>query len=445
MFSRSSRRLFDLEQVEIYRGPQGTLFGKNSTGGVISITSKRPDLDEFGGDLRVNMGEYSGGADVRKLQAAADIPLIQGQLGLRFAGSYTEEDGYYKNDKDTAVFPNAPIYAAFGVDPALLPPELDQTTRGPGDRLGGKKVLAAKTKLLWQPNERYEGYFIWEIVRDDSDSPPGINETPPGEGFLLPVLGFPGIQEAGHKDPFSTGMTQQGGAIRIPDGHRVDIDGYYFNQQLEFDKFTIKSITGYREQEETLPSTYTGEAFLSLFDATRNLEREQFQQELRLITNFDGPVNFVVGGIYLKDDLDFRAFSTVGLTGIIPAFNADTGSFYDERGFVNLDLRNITADANAGKLKQDRDSLSFYTDGTWNLTEKFRLTAGVRYTEDEKKFYNPVGGGGPCNQYTGSDGVPSDPTLPFDPVTNLRGPLLGPNQSCRSDGEGSRSAQKPAA
>jgi iron complex outermembrane receptor protein len=417
--------LFDLEQVEVYRGPQGTLFGKNSTGGVISITSKRPDLDEFGGDLRVNMGEYSGGADIRKIQAAADIPLIQGQLGLRFAGSYTEEDGYYKNDKDTAVFPNAPIYAAFGVDPALLPPELDQTTRGAGERLGGKKVLAAKTKLLWQPNERYEGYFIWEIVRDDSDSPPGINETPAGEGFLLPVLGFPGIQEAGHKDPFSTGMTQQGGAIRIPDGHRVDIDGYYFNQQLEFDKFTIKSITGYREQEETLPSTYTGEAFLSLFDASRNLEREQFQQELRFVSNFDSPINFVAGGIYLKDDLDFRAYSTVGLTGIIPAFNDDTGSFLDERGFINLDLRNITNDANAGKLKQDRDSLAFYLDGTWELTDRLRLTAGARYTEDEKKFYNPVGGGGPCNQYTGDDGVPSDPSLPFDAVTNCADPFSG--------------------
>ena len=144
-------------------------------------------------------------------------------------------------------------------------------TSGAGENLGGKDVFAAKAKLLWQPNDRYEAYFIWETVRDDSDSPPGVNETPAGEGFLFELLGFPGIAAAGHSDPFSTGMTQQGNGINIRDGHRVDVDGFYLNQSLDFDRFTLKSITGYREQEETLPSTYTGEAFLSLFDATRNL------------------------------------------------------------------------------------------------------------------------------------------------------------------------------
>jgi len=418
--------LFDLEQVEIYRGPQGTLFGKNSTGGVISITSKRPDLNEYGGTLKVVFGGYDGGADTRKLQVAADMPLIEGKLGLRFAGSYTDEDGYYSNAKNTAVFPNAPIYGLFGLDPALLPPELNRTTRGAGERLGGKEVLAAKTKLLWQPNERYEGYFIWEIVRDDSQSPPGVNETPPGEGFLLPLLGFPGIQEAGHKNPFDTGMTQQGGAIRMRDGHRVDIDGFYFNQRLDFDRFSIRSVTGYREQMETLPSTYTGEAFLSLFDATRNLEREQFQQELRLVSNLDGPLNFVVGGIYLIDDLDFRAYSTVGLTSIIPQFNPDTGNFLDSRGFINLDQRQITADPNAGFLTQDRESTAFYADGTWSVNDRLSLTAGVRWTEDEKKFFNPVGGGGPCTEFTlPGDAVANDPSLPFDPVTNCADPFSG--------------------
>ncbi len=260
--------MFDLEQVEVYRGPQGTLFGKNSTGGVIAITSKRPDLEQFGGQVKFNVGQYDvpGDSDNQKMQVGVDIPLIQGVLGLRFAGSYTKEDGYYTNDKDTATFPNAPIYGLFGItDPeAVLPDDLLNTaTKGAGEQLGGKEVLASKTKLLWQPNDRYEAYFIWEMVRDESDSPPGINETPAGEGFLLPLLGFPGIHEAGHSNPFSTGMSQQGNGINIRDGHRVDVDGYYLNQSLSFDSFTIKSITGYREQMETLPSTYTGEAFIS--------------------------------------------------------------------------------------------------------------------------------------------------------------------------------------
>ena len=407
--------LFDLEQVEIYRGPQGTLFGKNSTGGTIAITSKRPDLDNYGSTVRLSTGGYDGGSDNYKAQVAVDVPLIEGQLGFRFAGSYVSEQGFYTNDKDTASFPNSPLYQILGIDADLLPPELSLVTTGAGERLSGKEVLAAKSKLLWQPNDRYEAYFIWEIVRDDSDSPASINETPAGEGFLFELLGFPGIHAAGHSNPFSTGMTQQGNGINIRDGHRVDVDGYYLTQTLDFDQFSIKSITGLREQEETLPSTYTGEAFISLFDATRNLEREQIQQEVRLVTELDGPLNFVAGGIYISDELDFRAYSTVGLSSL---FTAIPGVF-DERGYYAMDLRGVTGNPNHGIVKQDRKSWAVYADGTFVINDQFSITAGARYTKDKKDFYKPTGGGGPCNQYTElRDAQPADPSLPLDLETN---------------------------
>mgnify|MGYP001342853633 CR=1 FL=1 len=386
--------LFDLEQVEVYRGPQGTLFGKNSTGGTIAITTKRPDLDEFHGEAKVTIGGYDGGSDNYKGQLAFDIPLIEGELGLRVAASYVNEEGYYTNDKDTATFPNSPYNALFGVTPDQLDPRLSQVTTGDGARISGKSTMAAKTKLLWQPNDRYEAYFIWEIMRDDSDSPANINETPAGEGFLFELLGFPGIHQAGHTDVYSTGITNQGAGINIKDGHRVDVDGYYLQQQINFDNFHIKSITGLREQEETLPSTYVGEAFLSLFDATRNLERKQFQQEVRLVTELDGPFNFVAGGIYLRDELDFRAYSTVGLVSLLAPG-------------PTMDLRNITNDPGHGIVKQDRKSWAIFADGTYQINDQVSITAGVRHTSDEKEFYKPTGAGGPCNQFTEAvDAVP---------------------------------------
>ena len=168
---------------------------------------------------------------------------------------------------------------------------------------------------------------------------------------------------------------------------------------MSFDNFTIKSITGYREQEETLPSTYTGEAFLSLFDATRNLEREQFQQEIRLVTEWDGPLNFVVGGIYISDELDFRSYATVGLSSLFPAVLSG-GAFFDDRGFVNMDIRGITGDPGHGQVQQDRESMAFYADGSYQLNDQWSLTLGVRSTKDEKEFYKPTGGGAPCNQFT---------------------------------------------
>ena len=376
--------------------------------------------------MRLSTGGYDGGSDNYKAQVAVDVPLIQGQLGFRFAGSYVSEQGFYTNDKDTATFPNSPLYGAIGITPDLLPPELSLVTSGAGERIGGKDVLAAKSKLLWQPNDQYEAYFIWEIVRDDSDSPASINETPAGEGFLFELLGFPGIHAAGHKNPFSTGVTQQGNGINIPDGHRVDVDGYYLTQTLSFDQFSLKSITGLREQEETLPSSYTGEAFLSLFDATRNLEREQLQQEVRLISELDGPLNFVVGGIYISDELDFRAYSTVGLSSLFPTGLNPAFPFFDERGYVNMDLRGITGNPNHGIVKQDRKSWAVYTDGTFIINDQFSVTAGVRYTRDKKDFYKPTGSGGPCNQYTElRDAQPADPSKPLDLATNCIDALSG--------------------
>ncbi len=413
--------LFDIEQVEIYRGPQGTLFGKNSTGGTIVITSKRPDMENMAADLKLSIGGYDGGSDNYKAQLGIDIPIIEGELAFRFAGSLTNEDGFYRNDKDTATFPEfIPLLAAFGLNPnnVPLPPELNTTTQGAGERLDGKDVVAAKTKLLWQPNDRYEAYFIWEVLRDNSDSPPGVNETPAGEGFLLENLGFPGFQTV-NNDPFSTGVTQQGAGINMRDGHQVDADGYYLTQTMDFDYGSIKSITGYREHSEILPSTYTGEAFLSLFDASRNLEREQFQQELRFVSELDGQFNFVVGGIYLTDELDFVAYSTQGLASLVPGFNAATGSFFDERGYLNLDLRNLTGDPGFGVVKQDRKSWAVYGDGTFQFNDRVSLTAGLRYTEDEKEFFKPTGAGGSCNQFTEpQDARAIDPSLPADAPGN---------------------------
>lgn len=375
--------LFDLEQIEIYRGPQGTLFGKNSTGGVIAITSKRPDMEEFGGSINVSASTYGSDSDNYRIQVAVDIPLIPGELAFRFAGSQTDEDGFYFNDKDTATYPNSIYNGLFGITEADIP--IDTATVGGGENLAGKDVFAAKSKLLWQPNDNFEAYFIWEVVRDRSDSPAAINESPAGEGFLLPLLGFPGIHEAGHSDPFSTGMTQQGAGLDLLNGHVVDVDGYYMNLSYTMDNYTIKAITGYREQEETLPSTYTGEAFLSLFDATRNLEREQVQVEVRLISEFDGPFNFVVGGIYLTDDLEFRSWATVGFVSLL-----------------TFDYRGITGDPGNNWLTQERESTAFFADGTYQLNDQWSLTIGARHTKDEKDLYRPIGAGGPCNQYTES-------------------------------------------
>lgn len=410
--------LFDIEQVEVYRGPQGTLFGKNSTGGVIAITTKRPDLYDTGGDIELTYSQYDGArtADAGKLTASFDLPLIEGKLGLRFAGVFDFNEGWITNSKDTATFPEViPIYALFGlpsVNPPL-PPELDTSAVGSGEELNDKQVLAWKTKVLWQPTDNYEALFTWEFSRDDSGAPPAVNESPEGEGFLFSSLGFPGTGEAGHRNVYETGQSQQGNGINVRGGHQVDVDGYYLTQKYTTDQYSFKLLLGHRETDETLPSTYTGEAFVSLFDASRNLERTQEQFEFRVVSTFDSPFNFVAGAAYTTDDVTFRSIATVGLSGIIPVFNVDTGSFFDERGFINLDLDSIN-DPGVGSADQDRKSWAYYVDGSYEVTDEITVSVGIRYTKDEKDYSRLSQGGGQCNQYTkAKDATLVDPALPF--------------------------------
>jgi iron complex outermembrane receptor protein len=416
--------LFDIKQIEVYRGPQGTLFGKNTTGGVISIETIQPEFNEFSGYVEGDYGQYDNDGDIWKTKVALNIPLIEDTLAFRFAGIYDKTDGYYTNDKDTATFPEfIPLFAAFGL-PAVnppLPPELDTTHVGNGDFIGGKDVFAAKAKLRWTPTDWYELLFTYEYVKDRSDSPPGVNETPTGEGFLIEAQGFPGIQAAGHDDPFSTGVTNTTHiGINVGDGHQVDVDGYYLTQLFELDRFDIKSITGWRNSEEILPSTYTGEAYATYFDATRSTKRDQFQQELRLISNFtDSPFDFVAGAAYFKDDVFFVAMTSVGLQTLLPIFNADNGSFYDDRGFVNLDL-DITNTGAFQSTEQERKTWAAYFDGTFEVNDKWSIGGGLRYTDDKKEFSRLIDGGGVCNQYTRpQDAVPIDPDEPMDPPNNV--------------------------
>ena len=389
--------LFDVEQIEVYRGPQGTLFGKNTTGGVIAITSKRPRLGVYSAETELSYGQYDNGAGTADVNLAVNLP-ISDTMALRIAGIYDSDDGFYTDDKRTSTFPdNVPLWQAFGIAPGTLPPpEVDTTVFGAGGRLGGKSVLAAKAKLLWQPNDSYEAYFILEAVKDRSDSPPGVNENV--ETDLLTLLGFPGNQLIGQNDVFSTLITHSDN-IDMDDGHRVDTQGVYLTQSLDAAGGQFKSITGYREQTQRLPSTYTGEAFATLFDSTRNTERYTFQQELRYVSDFEGPFNFVGGANYFHDNFNFRAFFSVGLTSLIPVPDPDTGTFLRPDGRVSLDTRALF-DYQLQGTAQSRDEYAVFWDGTFEFNESWSLTAGVRYSADEKEFLRFVDGGGPCTDNT---------------------------------------------
>ena len=129
---------FDIEAIEVLRGPQGTLFGKNTT----VIRTIRPKLEETSVDLAAQVGNIGN----QQARFAANLPIGE-KWAFRFAGIYQQTDGYYANGKID--FPNDTFGAGIG-DAG----ETDGSpVAGDGRDLGGKDVLSMRAKLLWQPNE----------------------------------------------------------------------------------------------------------------------------------------------------------------------------------------------------------------------------------------------------------------------------------------------------
>lgn len=385
--------LFDVEQIEVFRGPQGTLFGKNTSSGAINIQTKKPIMNELSGTVQASMGQFSSNnSNSSKLNFAINVPLIDDTLSARLAVIKEDTDGYYSNSKPAQGSPTAVLDGLYGaggyVGSGLV---------GNGDDIGGIDVLAAKLKFLWTPSESYSALLTFEYVDDSSDAPAAANDTPPGESYAYPFFGFMGNGEAGQGDPFKTGQSATANAaIDIPGGHQVDVEGIYLTQTFTGDNFSIKSITGKRDSEEILASTYTGEAWKSLYDASRNSKRDMFQQELRFVSEFDGPLNFVAGAAYYEDDVDFVVYARLGMYEF---FNA--GSFYN----TALDVQRTT---------QERESMAFYIDGTFEITDTTSISAGFRNTEDEKTFSrfqygtvaNPVGSTIQLSDFTSPFGNP---------------------------------------
>ena len=262
-------------------------------------------------------------------------------------------------------------------------------------------MLAAKAKLLWTPTDWYTGYLIGEVVRDRSASPPGVNENAPTD--LLSLLGFPSIQAAHQSNVFSTLITHNMN-IAEDEGHRTDDSGVYLTQTFGVPYGEIKSITGYRDEKARLPSTYTGESFLDLFDSTRNTNRHTFQQELRYASKFNGPFNFVAGANYFHDSFDFISFYGVGLTALIPVLDPTTGTYVTPQGTVSLNTDSLNDYQFQGTQQKRREAALFW-DGNYDIMDKVRFTAGARYSKDHKDFLRFVDGGGPCTALTSPDDI----------------------------------------
>ncbi|MGC6331086.1 TonB-dependent receptor [Rhizorhabdus sp. FW153] len=338
--------LFDIDRIEVLRGPQGTLFGKNTVGGVVNVITKRPEKT-FGAEMRLGYSSFN----TKDVKAAINLPLAD-NLFFRVAGSFQESDGFYRLTKTNNV--------------DFIP--MDVPARG--QRWGGTRYFSGRAKLLWEPGPDTNVLFTYEMLRDRGDSPPSVNESP--AGFLFDVLGFPGIQTTG-ASPFDTGTTLCRGNANAPtcpgtlNGHRINVDGGYV--RVEHNMQDIGSLTvvgGYRKVKSILPSDYTGESAY-LFVSTRNDTRDQYSLEARFSSDFSDKLKFTVGSMYWGQKLDANATSFLGFLRFLGDPTALT-------------------DPNISTADYKVDSYAAFGEAEYKVSDPFSVFLGGRYTKEKKTF-----------------------------------------------------------
>ena len=365
--------LVDVERVEVLRGPQGTLFGRNTIGGAISVTSKLPD-DKLHGKLKVTGGSY----DRADVQGSVNVPLTDTLFAQASAATYNR-DGFVDA-------PNTPK----------------------GEDLGDTNRDAARVALRWVPNDQFEANFSADYTHVRENGVPHVHVadysgvslaaigaalTPGSPTFVpapgpLPPPSFIDIYNLTAVVPFG----QQGGIVPMPgivpnenfgnppvgpadvidiehDSLRnmstmdlksnADIWGVGLNLTYDFGPVSVKSITSYRDMEAKTGYDH-GSVAQKLAQLMDVFNADQFAEEFQVTgKSFDDRLTWL-GGVY----------------------------YFKGKGY-NLDDVEFPVGRFLSGAKIDNSSTAVFGQATFDATDKLALTAGIRYTDETKKFIVP--------------------------------------------------------
>lgn len=341
---------FDTQRVEILRGPQGTLYGRNATGGSINLITNKPQ-DEFGGTVDLTYGDY----DWMRVRGAVNLP-ISDSISARVVGFIDERDGYTENK-----YPGGKD--ANDVD--------DQGIRGHLNfDIGETSSLLLSASYIESGGVGHSS----ELREDFPGSTTGQNiGGPPGWAFAPggPTSGIPGYN---NYIDLETGVV----AVNDLDSFRVNKD-VRESQDSEFTMFsatfvwdfesvTFKSITAYVETDFEVHQD-EDHSELDLLELVLVEDANQFSQELQLLSASDGPLQWILGLYYFDEEASRNSL------------------FFRSRYDVFAEQWNVPAGFAIGG-DVDSESYAAYGQATYRVTESVGVTAGLRYTEDEKKGVN---------------------------------------------------------
>jgi len=302
----------------VLRGPQGTLYGRNSTAGAVLVTTNRP-TQEFEGELKVGATSF-GDYNVSGVLSGGFTDTLSGRLAV----GYSDKDGFGENAFD-------------------------------GRGVGGSEDLSARASLRYEPTDAVTFDLIGEY-QDRSANPALIPVTSVGEtnGIGSPFVPRSDLDEVLEDDEFD-----------FNDENLADSESYALtlSGEIDFGWANLSTISAYRSWD--LTGTQDSDSGpLQLFNNNGDIDSEQFSQELRLASNSDGPLSWIVGGFYFNEtsDLLFEIRNFRGLFGL------GTEAVFD--------------------ASQDTEAYAIFADLTYDLNERLSVTLGGRYSSEDKDFVN---------------------------------------------------------
>jgi len=335
--------LIDLERVEVLRGPQGTLFGKNTTAGAINITTRAPSFD-FGFTGEVSLGEDG----YRQARASVTGPIVDDLIAFRVTGSYTERDGTLFNLYD-------------------------------GREINDYQNVNVRGQLLLTPAPNFEIRLIGDYSKQDSysriSSLVGVfteyaNGAPLNNNHLQRAARGGYTYRFDITDPFAR-IVDVNGPVQ------ADMEGYGVSAKIDWDlgPVALTSITAWRGWD-WLPDNDVDDTPLAVMlrSGTDNHQR-QFSQELRLASTGERTVDWVVGLYYFWQNVNGLGHYQPGPDYAVwnnPNADRDLANYaYD--GFLSLSI-----------IEPRTRSYAAFGQATWNVTDALSITGGLRFTYEDK-------------------------------------------------------------
>lgn len=312
----------DVERLEVLRGPQGTLFGKNTSGGAVNIITRKPDLTDFFGKVQLTGGSRS------RFDALAsfNIPLLEDRAALLISGSRRTQDGY--------------------------------GARADGQSTGSTDRTSGRLSLLLQATERLSVLLSGDAeTYDETNSVFKLISIYPNAPPIAALNAFtPFTYDDRWLSP-SDFFNYAGG----PNSSRGDLAGTSLTLSYDAQWATLKSISAYRRN--TVHSDQDADLSpITILDEYDVARQDQYSQELQATgASLDDRLTWVLGLYYFREDVHNK----VDFPLVTPLFGFSR-SFSNDHDISN-------------------ESAAAYGQGSYNLTDQLRLTAGLRYTRDEKE------------------------------------------------------------